>query len=99
MNSSFISTLVNFIEYPYAPSDHLDGGLGLILATQRTFEPRSCVTFDLKHAVFVENMTAHQFTPYRRDDDVIFILANGTHLEISNLTDITGMTACITFFN
>jgi hypothetical protein len=80
-------------------SDHLDGSLGLIMSTQRAFEPRSRVTFDLKHAVFVENMTAHQFTPYRRDDDVIFILANGTHVKISNLTNITGMTACIPFFN
>ena len=69
------------------------------MSTQRAFEPRSRVTFDLKYAMFVKNMTTHQFTPYRRDDDVIFILANGTHLEISNLTNITGMTACIPFFN
>jgi hypothetical protein len=69
------------------------------MATKRAFEPFSNVTFDLKHAVFVENMTAQQFTPHRRDDDVILILANGTHLEIGDLTDVAGMTACIALFN
>jgi hypothetical protein len=59
------------------------------MATKRAFESFSNVTFDLKHAVFVENMTAQQFTPHGRDDNVIFILANGTHLEIGDLTDVT----------